>query len=207
MKTLKFIVLAMALLIAGSMQGQISVNVNFGTPPQWGPVGYSDDGYSDVRYYYLPDVEAYYDVQTARFIYYNGSGWIHRTYLPARYRDYDLYNGYKVVMTDYRGNTPYTHHREYRTKYARGYRGQQQRSIGQRPGRGNSHVENRSYGNSHRVNRSNGNDNRNNRQSYQRNTQRSGGNYQEHSKGNNQGHNKQEHGNGNQGHGNGNNHR
>ena len=54
MKTLKLLVVGMLLLFAGSVEAQISVRVNLGVPPQWGPTGYSD-----VQYYYLPDVEAY----------------------------------------------------------------------------------------------------------------------------------------------------
>ena len=127
MKTLKLFVFGMMLLLAGSVQGQLSVRVNIGTPPAWGPAGYSD-----VRYYYLPDVESYYDVRNSMFIYYSGNRWIHSRYLPGRYRNYDLYGGYKVVMNDYRGERPYDHFREYRTKYARGYRGHAQRNIGER---------------------------------------------------------------------------
>jgi hypothetical protein len=134
MKTLKLLAIGMVLFFASTVHAQVSVNVNLGTAPQWGPAGYSDD----VRYYYLPDVQAYYDVNASMFIYQSGGVWIHRTYLPSRYRDYDLYGGYKVVMTDYHGNRPYAHYREYRTKYARGYRGHEQRNIGQRPERGHS---------------------------------------------------------------------
>lgn len=88
------------------------------------------------------------------FIYLNGGVWVHRAYLPTRYRDYDLYSGYKVVMTDYRGTRPYSNYNVYRTRYAKGYRGQEQRSIGQRPGKGNvNHQgmqknENAGHGNS-----------------------------------------------------------
>jgi len=131
MKTFKLLVIGMLLLFASSVEAQISVRVNLGVPPQWGPVGYSD-----VRYYYLPDVEAYYDVPSSMFIYYNGVSWVHRSYLPSRYRNYDLYNGYKVVMSDYQGRTPYTHFREHKRQYARGYRGKEQHNIGERPDRG-----------------------------------------------------------------------
>jgi len=140
MKTLKLFLFAAALFIAGAMQAQVSVNVNIGTAPQWGPAGYSD-----ARYYYLPDVEAYYDINNSRFIYYDGRTWVRRAYLPSRYRNYDLYNGYKVVMTDYRGNTPYQYHKSYKVKYKKGYRGHAQKNIGNRPSKGNSHVVNRSY--------------------------------------------------------------
>lgn len=133
MKALKFIVTGIVLFLLTAVQAQVALNVNIGSPPPWGPAGYNE-----VRYYYLPDVEAYYDVQSSQFIYYNRGAWIHRKYLPAQYRSYNLYDGYKVVMTDYRGNSPYIHFTEYKTKYAKGYRGQPQKSIGVRPGKGNS---------------------------------------------------------------------
>jgi hypothetical protein len=129
MKALKYIILGIGLIFASEAQAQLSVNVNIGTPPLWGP-----SGYSNVRYYYLPDVEAYYDVQTSRFIYYSGNTWVYRRSLPKQYRNYDLYNGYKVVMTDYRGNAPYTYYKQHKVKYAKGYRGNPQKSIGNRPG-------------------------------------------------------------------------
>jgi len=133
MKLIKFILTGIILFFSGILQGQVAVNVNIGTPPPWGP-----SGYSNVRYYYLPDVEAYYDVQSSRFIYYNGVTWVRRTYLPKHYRSYDLYDGYKVVMTDYRGNTPYIHFADYKIKYAKGYHGQPQKNIGMKPGNKNS---------------------------------------------------------------------
>lgn len=55
MKTLKLMVIGILLFFAVSVQAQISVQVNLGTPPQWGP-----SGYTNVQYYYLPDAESYY---------------------------------------------------------------------------------------------------------------------------------------------------
>lgn len=161
MKTLKLFVVGLVLFFAGSAKAQISVHVNLGSPPQWGP-----SGYSDVRYYYLPDVEAYYDVPSSMFIYYNGVSWIHRSSLPSRYRNYDLYNGYKVPMSDYRGNSPYSKFRQHKMQYARGYRGHEQHNIGERPERGNYNERSYSNGRSNqKVSRNNdqgdrrGNDN------------------------------------------------
>ena len=65
MKLLKFVVFVLVLFFASVTQAQVSVHLSIGTPPSWGPVGYSD-----VRYYYLPYVDAYYDVQTSMFIYF-----------------------------------------------------------------------------------------------------------------------------------------
>lgn len=127
MKTFKLIVFGMMLMLAGTTYGQLSVRVNVGTPPAWGPAGYND-----VRYYYLPDIECYYDVQTSMFVYPMGNRWVHSRALPARYRGYDLYHGYKVTMNGYHGNTPYLHFRENRMSYGKGYRGREQHNIGER---------------------------------------------------------------------------
>lgn len=143
MKVLKLIVIGIVIFFVSSVQAQVAVSVTIGSPPPWGPAGYNG-----VHFYYLPDVEAYYDVQSSLFIYFEGGVWVHRSYLPARHRSYDLYGGYKVVMTDYHGNTPYVYFKEHRTKYARGYHGRPQKTIGERPGRGN-HSEKNSHQNNH----------------------------------------------------------
>jgi hypothetical protein len=131
MKALKFVVFGIVLLFAGAAQAQVTVR--FGPQPRWAPVGYDD-----VRYYYLPDVEAYYDVQSSMFIYSSGNKWVHKRSLPSRYKSYDLYGGYKVPMKDYRGNAPYSNFNQHRTQYTKGYHGEPQKTIGQRPVKGNS---------------------------------------------------------------------
>ena len=133
MKANKLLLLGVLLFLSGTLHSQIAVSVNIGSPPAWGPAGYTE-----ARYYYLPDLEAYYDVRNSMFIYNAGGAWVHRKYLPKQYRSYDLFGGYKVVMTDYHGNTPYTFFPEYRVKYAKGYSGQPQRNNGERAGNGNS---------------------------------------------------------------------
>ena len=142
MKALKLIIAGMMIFIAGALPAQVSVNFTMGVPPPWGPVGYTG-----VHYYYLPDVEAYYDVRSSMFIYFGGGEWIHRSYLPARYKNYDLYGGYKVVMPDYHGNAPYSHFKEHKSKYAKGYHGKPQRTIGERPGNRNPGDKNSHDGN------------------------------------------------------------
>jgi len=158
MKVLKLVFFAMILFFAGAVQAQVSVRFNIGSRPEWAPQGYEDS-----RYYYLPDVESYYDVENSMFIYYEGNSWVHRSYLPNRYRNYDLYGGYKVGLGDYRGNTPYYNHREYRTRYANGRNRSVQRTIGQRPGREYYRDRNdreRNQANRGRYNRIDGNDRR-----------------------------------------------
>jgi len=127
MKTLKLMTLGMMLFFASiSMNAQVSINVNLGTQPSWGPVGYSS-----VNYYYLPDVQSYYDVRTSQFIFLNGGVWIRSSRLPIQYRNYNLDRGYKVVLNDYHGSRPYTQFNYHKQKYYKGY-SKPQKTIGNR---------------------------------------------------------------------------
>jgi hypothetical protein len=127
MKKLKLVVLAAVLFFtSNAIQSQVSINVNIGTQPSWGPVGYSS-----VDYYYLPDIQAYYDVRATQFIFLNGGTWIRSNRLPAQYRNYDLNRGYKVVLNDYHGTRPYTEYKYHKQKYYKGYSKPQQ-TIGHR---------------------------------------------------------------------------
>jgi len=134
MKTLRIISLGILLFFAShSMQSQVSISVNLGVQPSWGPVGYTS-----VNYYYLPDVQAYYDVRATQFIYLSGGTWIRSSHLPNQYRNYDLNRGYKVVLNDYHGSKPYSNYKYHKQKYYKGYSRPQQ-TIGYRDdNRGNN---------------------------------------------------------------------
>ena len=135
MKSYKLLSLGVLIFMSQSLQSQVSVNVNIGSPPAWGPVGYTE-----VNYYYLPDIEAYYDVRASQFIFLGNGRWIHSRYLPRQYRNYDLYHGYKVVLNDYRGSTPYEFYDNHKVKYYKGYHGEPQRMVG-KPSDNNKYFE------------------------------------------------------------------
>lgn len=115
------LVLIAAVLLSSTADAQLSINFSFNVDrqPIWGPAGYDH-----VEYYYLPDIEVYYYVPQRRFFSYEGGRWISRSSLPSRYRGYDLYNSYKVVVNE---RTPYRNHETYRDKYSsfKGRRDQQ----------------------------------------------------------------------------------
>ena len=129
MKIKNFLLLGLLLFTCGIAEAQVSVNVNVGTPPPWGPAGYTE-----ARYYYLPDIETYYDVNKSQYIYINNGKWVRAAMLPVAYRRYDLYRGYKVVVTDYRGATPHVYYKKHKVKYPKGYKGKPQKTIGVPPG-------------------------------------------------------------------------
>lgn len=116
MKTIQLLIAGFFILMSSVSNAQVSVNFNIGSRPNWGPAGFTE-----VNYYYLPDIQTYYDLRTSNFIYVNNGRWIRSRNLPIRYRNYDLYNGYKVVLTDYNGNRPYQHFNKHKLKYGRNH--------------------------------------------------------------------------------------
>src|SRR5262249_2228120 len=119
--TMKKMILITTILFAcvaasenSNAQVKVGVNINIGSQPEWGPVGYDY-----VDYYYLPDIDAYYYVPNRQFIYLSNGRWIFATSLPVSYRRYNLYSGYKVVINEPR---PYLRGNVFRERYAR-YKG------------------------------------------------------------------------------------
>ena len=112
--------IGLAFVKSAAAQVKVNVNVNIGSQPVWGPVGYD---YAE--YYYFPDIEAYYDVPTRQYIYLDGSRWVKVRTLPARYRGFDVYNSYKVVINE---RDPYLRHNTYKVKYV-GYKGKHGQQI------------------------------------------------------------------------------
>ncbi len=94
-KFLSIIVASLVLSTNVKADVNISVSVNIDLQPAWGPTGY------DVaNFYYIPEIDIYYDVTNALFYYLSGSAWVSAKYLPTKYRSYDLYSMYKVVIND-----------------------------------------------------------------------------------------------------------
>src|SRR5215217_7170695 len=123
---MKKIIIALA-LAAGTVamtpaisQAQVSISFNIGNQPLWGPTGYDYAGY-----YYMPDIDAYYNVGNQQFIYMDGGQWVNRPSLPPRYRNYDLYGSYKVVIND---RDPWLRNDYYRRQY-RSYRGRRNQAV------------------------------------------------------------------------------
>ncbi len=112
------------------------------TPPVWAP---PYDNAQQVRYYYLPDMQCYYDVYMQQYVYNDGFQWIHSGYAPAAYSGYDMNTGYVVVLSAGVTN-PWVNHTNYVTNYPRGYYNSPAYSNGQiNGGNGNSYGPRRGY--------------------------------------------------------------
>ncbi|MCD8044330.1 MAG: hypothetical protein LUH10_14865 [Tannerellaceae bacterium] len=105
------IILASAALVPVQAQNvNININLNIDRQPAWGPIGYKY-----VDYYYFPDINIYYDVNNGLFYYSSRGKWIADRYLPAKYRRYDLYVMYKVVLNE---RQPWVYNKVHRRQYA-----------------------------------------------------------------------------------------
>lgn len=130
-------------------QVRINVSVN-NNQPDWGPAGYNNP-----QYYYMPDMDMYYDVRNRTYTYYERNRWVTRTALPQRYAHHNLYKNYKVVVNE---PQPWRRHDAMKRQYTM-YRGRyNQANI--RDARKPEYTANRGY-NNNRNDRGRDNDNRN----------------------------------------------
>ena len=114
-KVLMMLSIFAAVLFASNAKAQVSVNINIGSQPEWGPAGYNH-----VDYYYLPDINVYYNVSSAQYIYLLNNKWHYAKKLPSRYKNYNIYNAYKVVVNRDR---PYQNNKQDIQNYGK-YKGQ-----------------------------------------------------------------------------------
>ncbi|MGL2963410.1 hypothetical protein ACSVH2_06275 [Flavobacterium sp. RSB2_4_14] len=112
MKRIKLLLFATILVISVNIKAQVTASFNFGTPPVWAP-----QNAEPAKFYYLPEIETYYDVPSRRYIYVRNGSWFRSATLPAQYRNYNLAKGQTVYITNYRGNYPYYYFKQHKVKY------------------------------------------------------------------------------------------
>jgi hypothetical protein len=91
-----------------------TVQTNYDNP-RWAP-----PYYSGARYYYLPDIETYYDLASHEFIFLNNGQWNYSSDFPSIYANFDLNNCFSVVL-DVNVYRPWMHHHYYVSHYPRYY--------------------------------------------------------------------------------------
>ena len=89
---------AAALALAPAAHAQVNVNINT-APPAWGP-----PVPQGTQFYYIPEIDGYYDLYAQQYIVYRGGRW-----LPVAVIDgYDPRSFHPVVL-DYRGREPWVY--------------------------------------------------------------------------------------------------
>ena len=77
------------------------------------PVQAYDDS-NDDDYYYLPDVDAYYNVSAGCYYYNDGYNWVSAAYLPGAYRNYDWRSARRYEVREHR---PFARADFYRSRF------------------------------------------------------------------------------------------
>jgi hypothetical protein len=90
---------------AADAQVRVNLNVNLGTQPKW-----AQSNYEQVNYYYLPDLDMYYNVPNRTYTYLQGRRWVTVNAVPQ----HDFNRGYKVVVND---KNPWNNQVKYRNTY------------------------------------------------------------------------------------------
>ena len=122
MKTIKSmtVVVVMLLTVAGFTGCDLytystsAVQTNYENP-RWAP-----PYYNGARYYYLPDIEAYYDLSGREFIYLNNGQWNYSPEFPTIYGSFNLNDCFSIVL-DINVFRPWMHHQYYVSHYPRYY--------------------------------------------------------------------------------------
>lgn len=158
MKNIFYIgIVIFSLAFVQNSKAQVSVNINVGSQPLWGPVGYDY-----ARYYYMPEINVYYNVNNKKYTYRHGNKWLTKSRLPGRYRNFDVYRTYKVVINE---NDPWNRHQHYHNAYARHAHNHSQIVIrdGRRSSRGSANHVYHSRGKEHKKHKDNKGNRHNNR--------------------------------------------
>lgn len=83
--------------------------------PQWAP-----PYYEGARYYYLPDIESYYDLSMNEFIFLDNGRWYYSRNIPSIYAGFDLNDCFAIVLNN-NVYEPWMHHQYYVSHYPRYY--------------------------------------------------------------------------------------
>jgi hypothetical protein len=106
---------SLALTQRSEAQVRFGFNINVGQQPPW-----RVPGYNYVEYYYLPEIDAYYNVPRRQYVYMNNGQWVFSSSLPYQYRNYDLYRANKIVVN--RRNAYLNHDEDFRRYGSRYHR-------------------------------------------------------------------------------------
>jgi hypothetical protein len=119
--------LATGLLLMASLNISAQTSVTTDLQAQFGDANSILE--AGARYYYYPNLDAYYDSKENLYIFesnQNKGQIIKAKEVPSGYRGYSVYNGIRVAITDYNGNEPFTKIGEHRKKFPKQYSSRRQ---------------------------------------------------------------------------------
>ena len=115
-KLLLIILFVVGGLIPYSSKAQVAFNITIGNPPWWAPHEYAHH----TRYYYIPEIDSYYDASRRGYFINDGNQWEFTVNLPTFYGNVDFASCHRIAV-NYYGDEPYTYYNRNRYAYVRSY--------------------------------------------------------------------------------------
>jgi hypothetical protein len=114
MKTIHYLLTGIMMMASSLNQAQNTVNPDFSLEAQ----AILESGNTlDIRYYYYPNLQAYFDTHTSTYIYTQNGEWIEGSEIPSGFRGYSMYNTKRVAIEDYEGDTPFEFFAEHKKQF------------------------------------------------------------------------------------------
>lgn len=115
MKKITYFALGILIFSAHYTQAQVQLDaVNVGNKA-------NTTSYIDVRYYYFPNLQAYFDTKKGLYIYRENKNWITSENIDMNSRGYSLNNGAYEMIKDYLGDNPISQFEAHKQKYPANY--------------------------------------------------------------------------------------
>ena len=121
MKTITYFAVALMLFSANISKAQDQYTTNAETALELDGIMNTNE-LLNVRYFYYPNLQAYFDRQTSTYLYTrNGEDWIESSKLPTALRGYGISNNKRVPLTNYEGDEPYALVKEHMKQFPANY--------------------------------------------------------------------------------------
>lgn len=83
----------------------------------------------EVRYYYYPNLQAYFDTKVAMYLFKEDGEWVESERISPTLMGYSLKNGQYVMLEGYTGEEPYELIEEHKTKYPADFSSRPKRDV------------------------------------------------------------------------------
>lgn len=114
MKKITYFIIGMMLLSVNLSQAQVQLDTIY---IRQKPAS----TYVAVRYYYYPNLQAYFDTKIAMYIYRKDGAWVKSETLDPTTRGYSIKNGSYVMLKGFTEDEPYQYLEEHKAKYPADY--------------------------------------------------------------------------------------
>ena len=83
----------------------------------------------EVRYYYYPNLQAYFDTKVAMYLFKEDGEWVESEKISPTLMGYSLKNGQYVMLEGYTGEEPYELLEEHKAKYPANFSSRPKRDV------------------------------------------------------------------------------